>query len=589
MPRAGAYWPAIMLMTRIAAVINVAIGAMGMTWFADFYFDAGNRFHFVVAVGPIVGFIVLGKVMSGLVSRFSASSRRIGRSLIVIVSATAIASCGDMQKGAVPKLDHAADVVPFPAPAVAAQLSLSGVPALPPDAQETLELRRAFFAGDFARVESAMNDAHEKTLGGQSEVPAATLVDALSDTQLAGIDSCARWLEAMPKSYAAHWLCAAIWRSGAWAARTHEFANKVSPARFALMRERLDRSNELLKTAVALTPKPLEALAMLGDNHLLGGNRTEGEAYLVQAEQILPSHASIHYSRIVFAMPEWGGSREQVRALLDRARQAGVDEKHLLDMEDEYVVRPWHMSAPGAGRAYWEQAIAKRALRSRLLDLTKHLVHLENWQDALPVASRLTAEHPGLAEGHYLRARINEGLGRNADAWGDYRKAAALGHDFALQTLIQTHIRGGLGMPGKAFAALDEVCRYGATLGSSVAANCLGGLFFEGKRGGGPYDADTAQAFAWHQFAARGGHYNSQHDLGWLLYTGRGPAVDPQLAKTLGVFWLRRAAEQDHEFAKRKLAEGGIGATEALEAAAPGDTSISRLLATVHAIFKDRF
>ena len=500
-----------------------------------------------------------------------------------------LASCQDAPQVVAPKLDLAAVRMPFAAPSIAAQASLSGVPALPREAQERLELRRAFFSGDFAPVEAAMNNAHEKVLSGQSGEPGATLDEAIFDTQLAGIDRCVQWIEAMPKSYAAHWLCGAVWRSGAWAARTQKAANEVSAARFALMRERLDRSNELLEQALVLTPKPLEALAMLGDNHLLGGNRDQAETYLARGEQIMPSYASIHHSRIIYALPEWGGSPERVRQLLDRAKQAGVEDKHLLDMEDQYVVRPWHMSAPGAGRAYWEQAIAKRPLRSRLLDLTRHLVHLENWQDALPVATRLVSEHPGHAEGHYLRARINQGLGRNSAAWSDYRMAAALGHDFSLQTLILTHIRGGFGMPGKAFAELDEVCRYGALIGSPVGANCLGGLFFDGKSGGGPYDADPAQALAWYLQSARGGHFNSQHDLGWLLYTGRGLGVDPQFARTAGVFWLRRAAEQDQEFAKRKLAENNISLSESVEPAVSMDRTIERLLIAAYLWVVSRF
>lgn len=522
--------------------------------------------------------------MVGSLSNLPGSGVRAAFALAaILVSASVLAACSDAAKTRpARKFDLAAEPMPFSAPLAVPQASLSGVPPLPREAQEKLDLRRAFFAGDFPRVEAAMNDAHEKLLAGKSGMPAATLDEFIGETQLAGIDRCAQWLEAMPKSYAAHYLCGAIWRSGAWAARTDKFAAEVSPIRFALMRERLDRSNELLTRALALTPKPLEALAQLGDNHFLAGRRSDGEAYLARAESILPSHARIHYTRVVFAMPEWGGSTEHVRAVLARAGKAGVAEEHLLDMEDAYVVRPWHMSAPGAGRAYWERAIAKRPLQSRLLDLTRHLVYLQNWQDALPVASRLIDAYPGDAEGHYLRARINEGLGRNAEAWRDYRIAAALGHDYSLQTLIQTHIRGGLGMPGKAFGELDEVCRYGAALGSAVAANCLGGLHFEGRRGGGPYDADSAQALAWYLLSARGGHFNSQHDLGWLLYTGRAPGLEVQRARKAGAFWLRRAAEQDHEFAKRKLAENRLERSEAVDAGAPAEATLEQFLDAVY-------
>jgi hypothetical protein len=81
-----------------------------------------------------------------------------------------------------------------------------------------------------------------------------------------------------------------------------------------------------------------------------------------------------------------------------------------------------------------------------------------------------------------------------------------------------------------------------------------------------PFPDDPAQGYAWHLMAARAGHFNSQFDLGWMLYTGRVPGVEPDAAKRLGTFWLRRAAEQDHPFAKRKLEENGISPSEGLSA-----------------------
>jgi hypothetical protein len=52
-------------------------------------------------------------------------------------------------------------------------------------------------------------------------------------------------------------------------------------------------------------------------------------------------------------------SDSATQSALAQARQAGVRESALLDMEDDYVVRPGKMSTPGAARAYWEAAISK--------------------------------------------------------------------------------------------------------------------------------------------------------------------------------------------------------------------------------------
>jgi TPR repeat protein len=65
--------------------------------------------------------------------------------------------------------------------------------------------------------------------------------------------------------------------------------------------------------------------------------------------------------------------------------------------------------------------------------------------------------------------------------------------------------------------------------------------------------------------AARAGYHNSQYDLGWLMLTHRAPGVEPKQAEENGLFWLRRAAELDHQFAKKKLQEGGHAEAEIVD------------------------
>ena len=483
--------------------------------------------------------------------------------LVAIALAVAPKLKFEFEPAAVPRLDLAAEGMSLPRPEIEPQSVLTGAPPLPESAQMRLDLQRAFFAGDFERLDRALLEAREDYLSGRSDSnPTEAVVDSIGDTRLAGIDRCAEWLQAMPDSYPAHWVCGLVWRSGAWAARGGKFASEVGAARFALMGERLKRSDALLERALELTPKPVEALTLLANNRFADGDRQQAEAYLQRASTIMPQHASIHWVRINYLLPEWGGSVEAVRAAMTQARHAGVGESSLLDMEDDYVVRPGKMSTPGAARAYWEAAISKHPTRNRMKGLLHDFVRLQNWHDALPVANRLIEEYPDNDNAYYQRARINQQLGHIEAARADYLMAAALGNDHALQELIMAHIRGGLGLPGKSFGEVVELCRHGAALGASVGANCLGASFFEGGSGGVPFQQNLPQAFAWHLLAARAGHFNSQYDLGWLLFTGRVPGVEPDAAKRLGTFWLRRAAEQDHQFAKRKLEELGISPSE---------------------------
>jgi len=345
------------------------------------------------------------------------------------------------------------------------------------------------------------------------------------------------------------------------------------------MEERLERSDALLARALDLTPKPVEVLTMLADNRFADGDPQQAEAYLQRAAAIMPQHASIHWVRMRYLLPEWGGSAEAVHAALAQARQAGVSEFHLLDMEDDYVVRPAKMSTPGAARAYWEVAISKHPTRNRMKSLLNDFIKLENWDDALPVANRLIDEYPDDNNTYNLRARINKQLGYIETARADYLMAAAMGNEFALQELIMAHIRGGLGLPGKSFGEVVELCRHGAALGSSVGANCIGSMFFEAASVGVPFPNDPQQGYAWHLMGARAGHFNSQFDLGWMLYTGRVPGVEPTAAKKLGTFWLRRAAELNHPFAKRKLEELDIGPSEDLSSGLLGGLNLGSVFA----------
>jgi len=461
-----------------------------------------------------------------------------------------------------PTFDHAADPLPFPRPAIAQLDILPGTAPIPDDLKILLDARRAFFAGDFVQVENFLRQARADYLAGPSAASrAGALINSIEETQMAGLGRCANWLEIMPASYHAHWLCAGLWQAGAWAARSNKTVDEINSVQFALMRERLQQSNRLLERALTLTDTPLEALTNLAANHALAGDRAKSEEYLIRAEAIMPRHAAIHRVRMDYLLPEWGGEREQVLAAFEHAKALKVDEAALLDMEDSYIVRPWRMSTPGAAKAYWESAIKRQPTQQRLSDLTKHLIWVQNWQAALPAATQLIEAYPNNAEGRYQRARVHEALGNISEARDDYRMAAAMGHNLALQTLIMAHVRGGLGL-SRDYQQIFELCRYGATLGVPVAANCLGASFFEGGSDGIPFPHDVPQAFAWHLMAARAGHFNSQYDLGWSLYTRGFPGIAPEQAHALGVFWMRRAAEQGHHFAKEKLVQNEIGLSE---------------------------
>lgn len=484
----------------------------------------------------------------------------------VLLISCLLSACDAGKNQSLQRFDYVAEDLSFPRPVLTPQQILPEAPALPEAANKRLALQRAFFARDFEVLDAAIHAAHERHVRGREDRDEiGVFIENLEKTQLAGIDACRDWVAAKPDSYAAHLVCGAIWHEGAWIARSGEFASKIPPIRFVLMRERFARSNALLERAVTLSSKPVEALTLLAANRLAVSDREGARVLLQQAEAIMPTYVRLHETRMHFLLPEWGGSAEEMAEAIALAKNAGVDDEALLNFHDRFVARPWKLSNPGAEKIYWEKAIAERPTFYRLNGLADYYHRMNNWRESVPAASRLIESHPGYAKAYWMRAAAHEKLGNIPEALQDYRMAAAQGFDFSMQELIRAHIQGGLGLPAKNWTALDAICRYGASLGLSSAANCMGSMFWEGARVGGPFRTDIPQAFAWHQVAARGGYHNSQYDLGWLLFTGRAPGVEQTQAKTNGLFWLRRAAELDHEYAKKKLQEANVSESEQVE------------------------
>jgi TPR repeat protein len=248
------------------------------------------------------------------------------------------------------------------------------------------------------------------------------------------------------------------------------------------------------------------------------------------------------------------------------------------------VARPHKTSTPGAERAYWEKVIAEKPTFSRLNGLVRYFERVENWRDSVPAATQLIEKFPDTASAWQMRATANEKLGHIPAAVADYQMAAALGDNIATQALIQAYIQGSLGLAPKNWTTLDALCRYGAMLGSAAAANCMAAMFWEGDKVGPPFRNDIPQAFAWHLVAARSGYHNSQFDLGWLMLSGRAPGVTGEKAQENGLFWLRRAAELNHQYAKKKLQEGDHPESETV--AEDGNGTFGRIVALLRAILQ---
>ncbi|MEH6492604.1 tetratricopeptide repeat protein [Halopseudomonas sp.] len=367
-------------------------------------------------------------------------------------------------------------------------------------------------------------------------------------------------------------------------------AADINIAQTVLMEERLHQSNQLLERALTLDEQPVEALTVLAQNHFLLGTRVDegfewaqllnvfdsknvassesrphsrttglASTYIEQALAVYPRYLPAHRTWANFLQPRWGGTEALVLSAIDQAQRAGIEEPDLLDMRDDFVIYPATFSTPGATQAYWEKAIAQQPTRKRLEGLLHDQVGRKNWKATVPAAEALIARYPDDGGAYYWLAEAKKMMGQTDEARAAHLYAAALGNDAAAQELIMAFIRGGLGIDENyAGPSLPQLCHYSAALGSPIGANCLGAGYFEGGQPGVPFARDPAQGYAWHLLASRAGHYNSQFDLGWMLYSGRVQGVDSEQAQELGIFWLRRAEEKGHTFAARRLDELGV-------------------------------
>ena len=488
----------------------------------------------------------------------------------------------------VERMDKVAITMPFEAPLVGTPTPFAGVPLPPENVQKTLRQRRAFFAGNFEFLNQSLSQQRQQTMRIlEGSIGYDPFTHSLEDTALAGVDRCEQWLQAMPASYVAHWVCAQMWSEGAWEARSERFASDINIAQSVLMTERLQLSNQLLERALTLDDKPAEALTLLAHNHFLLGTRAEESSftwsrlltlfdenidslvasphprttgaaarYLEQALAVAPRYLPAHRIRANFLQAKWGGTETLVLDAIEQARRAGIAEPDLHDMSDEFVFYPTAFSTPGATQAYWEKAISQQPTRKRLEGLMHDQAGRENWKAVVPAAEALIADFPDDSGAYYWMAEAKKMLGHTEEARAAHLYAAAMGHDGATQNLIMAFIRGGLGIDENYTGpSLPALCEYSAALGSAIGANCLGAGYFEGGQPGVPFASNPAQGYAWHLLASRAGHYNSQFDLGWMLYSGRVPQVDREQARALGVFWLRRAEEKQHTFAARRLDE----------------------------------
>lgn len=360
------------------------------------------------------------------------------------------------------------------------------------------------------------------------------------------------WLRAEPDSPAARLLLGVAWADAAVNARGGSYSSQVAPAQMAIFEQRFEKARPHLEAIAGRNDVHASlAHAFLQVPYFYLGESDKGwatiEALVVQA----PQYGWLYFWAADYAKPKWAGARgpQRLRQLEELASRHGLNaaDRKVLDQDIGYVQADLdHQPNPQAWRPYWEKRNAEAPHLYNLLQWLGHEHSVRNWPVVERLATQALALNPHQTYSLYLRHQARKEMGRGGEALRDAVAAAVLGDDDAMQTVINAHLQGTMGVAPGDHQGLIAYCRMGAAFGLPAAANCIGSMYVDGAAG---LPRDTTQGVAWHLLAARGGHDNSQHDVGVLL-----PRVAPgQPAQDLAGFWMREAARQGHQYARHKL------------------------------------
>lgn len=361
-----------------------------------------------------------------------------------------------------------------------------------------------------------------------------------------------RWIAEEPDAYAP-WLARAVQRDAlAWQARGGDFAHKTPEENFREMTRFHRLAAEDLRRSLEHSRRPIASIVSLMWVATASGYREAVRDLFMAGLRLSPRSYALHRGYLVQLFPKWGGSFELGEALLRDAQVRGLTafdlgslklmmfqernrERILSDPRAAIGVAAQYTKVHDSAQSWLWRGVAEREhgmLAEASESLRKAIEHAPEWPDA----------HEELAYLHKLR-------GNARDAVRVYEQAALLGSYYAQEQLSRAYLYGELGL-AKDMITARKRCEEAAAMLNPWGEFCMGALYVDGLAG---MPRDDVRAVYWFRRAAEQGDATAQHDLGWMLIQGRGAAAD----REQGLFWLRKAALQDHEYAKAKLEQLG--------------------------------
>jgi len=383
------------------------------------------------------------------------------------------------------------------------------------------------------------------------------------------------WIEREPKNYSARIARAELRTHLGWLERGGNYANDVPKRKWLAMEKWHRLAAEDLRASVDLSTRPtLSIIKLLGITLSYSLLEPQAAALFEQGERLDPQSRYLYDQYQAHQYGEWGGKAGGADALLARAKKNGVDpeildqmERHLHYLRQGRETRWDPRAAIAMAIRYSEQKPTVDAWLWRAKVETEHGLYA----DAEKSINRVLAMAPENEAGFEKRGYIREMQGNLAGARADYERASELGSDYAQDRLIDAYLRTRLGIEKNVDSA-RVFCEQSAAMLNRAGQFCIGAMYFDGIAG---YPRDATEAAKWHFKAARNGHAIAQHDIGWMLVTGKGVEKD----RAEGVYWLRESARQDFQYAEAKLRQLG----EPLEAS--NDSGIKALVRKLLSIF----
>jgi TPR repeat protein len=323
---------------------------------------------------------------------------------------------------------------------VVALAAPDATPKTAPQTAKNVDVRYVVMLGghDFAGLaaaEKAIIDDYRKGLISTDEF-SVRLIGLVSPFSTSYIPDAELWVKAQPKSYAARLGLGRLYLHAALEARGKKYASETSREQFANMRALLQKAEENLLASILLFEKPYSSYINLINVDALR-LQTRMRHYLDQAIKVDPAARLAYQRYIQYRIPRWGGSYEELDALLAEIEKGPMLPQDQADIEarvlsfkamDEATNNPTgaidlyiqaYERLPIQGeviRLYWAAGVAKENKQTeRALKIYTRII------DAYP------DEHKALFERGYLYGQmLNYEL-----ALKDYIASAKLGNKYA--------------------------------------------------------------------------------------------------------------------------------------------------------------